>query len=127
VDPDARSLEHDDWRDMVTNWIDIEEDTNMIAAEIDEVLEGLNENNENDEEELEEEEQIDMMVVDPLPKTTKLEALQCIDTLKKYCNEKNARDSVHVAMRVMEKELMGMRLQNSNTQRSMNSYFAKKN
>jgi hypothetical protein len=39
---------------------------------------GLNENNEEDEKkELEEEEQVDMMVVDPLPKATKLEALQC--------------------------------------------------
>jgi hypothetical protein len=42
---------------------------------------GLNENNEEDEKkELDEEEQVDMMVVDPFPKATKLEALQCIDT-----------------------------------------------
>jgi hypothetical protein len=81
-----------------------------------------------EEEVEEEEEQIDTMVVlDPLPKITKVEALQCIDTLKKYCTEKNARDSVHVAMRVMENELMSMRTKNSNTQRSMNSYFAKEN
>jgi hypothetical protein len=37
------------------------------------VVEGLIENNEEEEkEELEEDEQIDMMVVEPLPKTTKL-------------------------------------------------------
>jgi len=75
---------------------------------------------------LEEEEQIDMMVVDPLPKITKLEALQCIDTLKQYCIEKNAGDSVHAGRRLFENELMGMRMQNSNTQRSIDSYFAKK-
>jgi hypothetical protein len=75
---------------------------------------------------LEEEQQIDMMVVDPPPKVTKVEALQCIDTLKRYCNEKNGQGSVHVAMSVMENELMGMRMRNSNTQRSMHSYFAKK-
>jgi hypothetical protein len=125
VDPDAFSLGDDDWRDMATNWIDIEEDEDMIEAEIEEVMEGLDESNK-EEEELEEEEQIDMMEVDPLPKITKLEALQCIDTLKQYCIQKNAGDSVHAARRLFENELMGMRMQNSNTQRSMTSYFAKK-
>jgi hypothetical protein len=50
-----------------------------------------------------------------------LEALQCIDTLKQYCIERNAGDSVHAARRLFENELMGMRMQNSNTQRSMDS------
>jgi hypothetical protein len=128
VDPDAYSLGDDDWRDMATNWIDIEEDRDLIEVEIDEVLEGLDENNmEDEEEELDEEEHMDMMMVDPLPKITKAEALQCVDTLKRYCTEKNGQNSVHVAMRVMENELMGMRMQNSNAQRSMYSYFAKKN
>jgi hypothetical protein len=131
VDPDVKGIDRDELRDMITNWIDIEGDKDVIEEEIDEVLmEGLNENYEDDdkeEEELEEEEQIDMMVVDPLPKITKLEALQMIDNLKLYCTQKNARNSVHVAMHVLENELMGMRMENSNTQRSMNSYFAKKN
>jgi hypothetical protein len=128
VDPDANILGNDDWRDMAINWIDIEEDKDMIEEEIDEVLEGLSENNKDDEEEeLEEEEQIDMMVVDPLPKITKLEILQCIDTMKQYCNEKNAGDRELAAVRLCENELMGLRMKNSNTQRSMNSYFAKKN
>jgi uncharacterized protein YuzB (UPF0349 family) len=72
VDPDTNSLGNDDWRDMAINWINIEEDKDMIEEEIDEVLEGWNENME----ELEEEEQIDIMEMDPLPKITKSEALQ---------------------------------------------------
>jgi hypothetical protein len=114
---------------MAINWIDIEEDKDMIEAEIDEVLEGLNENNkkEDEEEELEEEEQIDMMVVDPRPKITKLQTLQCIDTMHQYCIEKGADESVLAISRMYENALMGLRMKNSNTQRSMNSYFAKKN
>jgi hypothetical protein len=113
---------------MAINWIDIEEDEDMIEAEIDEVMEGLNENMEKEEEEeLEEEEQIDIMEVDPIPKITKLEALRCIDTLKQYCTEKNAGDSVHVHVRVLENDLMLLRMKGSNIQRSVNSYFAKKN
>ena len=77
MDPDTNSLGNDDWRDMAINWINIEEDKDMIEEEIDEVLEGWNENmEEEEEEELEEEEQIDIMEMDPLPKITKSEALQ---------------------------------------------------
>jgi hypothetical protein len=72
VDPDTNSLGNDDWRDIAINWINIEEDKDMIEEEIDKVLEGWNENME----ELEEEEQIDIMEMDPLPKITKSEALQ---------------------------------------------------
>jgi hypothetical protein len=50
-----------------------------------------------------------------------------MDTLKKYASEKNAGDNVHEAHRAFENALMGMRMQNSNTQPSMNSDFAKKN
>jgi hypothetical protein len=50
VDPDTNSLGNDDWRDMTINWINIEEDKDMIEEEIDEVLEGWNENMEEEEE-----------------------------------------------------------------------------
>jgi hypothetical protein len=50
-----------------------------------------------------------------------------IDTLKQYCTEKNAGDSVHVLVRVLENDLMLLTMNGSTIQRSMNSYFAKKN
>jgi hypothetical protein len=100
----------------------------VIEAEIEEVLEGLSENNEEDEKEegLEEEKQIDMMVEDPLPKNTKLARSP---SMYRYFEKVLKRMPGRVCMWqfMLENELMGLRMQNSNTQRSMNSYFAKKN
>ena len=108
------------WIDMATNWIDIEEDPDIIEDEIEEVIdelevtidlnENLTDNNES-------------MYNDTVSqKVTKRVALDCIDKLKDYCEQnKMNKDSVN-KIQSFEKDLMKMRFERSNVQKSIMSY-----
>ena len=118
-DPDAIYMPPTSWIDMATNWIDIEEDPDIIEDEIEEVIdelevidlnENLTDNNES-------------MNNDTVSqKVTKRVALDCIDKLKDYCEQnKMNKDSVN-KIQSFEKDLMKMRFERSNVQKSIMSY-----
>ena len=128
TDPDARSLDDDDWRDMIETWIDIEEDPDILDAEIDEVMEEMDENGtgviddeEADDEgqEQEQHQQGDVEMVGapaPLVPTTTKEALAAIDVLKKYCDEKDASPDVTGMVNKVEQALIAMRSRKASIQ-----------
>ena len=99
------------------------QDVDVMNKEIDEILESLDNGTEkNDCETVNDEgkDKDDAIDVD-VPKTTKIEALQAIDILKKYCTEKNAPANVNLSLRELEDGLMDMRLHSATIQRSLSS------
>ena len=89
-DPDAINIQHTSWIDMTTNWIDIEDDPDLIEDEIDEALEELDkiQIEESDDDNLEDDDETVTDNETASRTVSKTEALECIDKLKKYCEQK---------------------------------------
>lgn len=126
TDPDAYTLSAANWNDMATNWIDIEDDEDIMNEEIDEVLENLEraEQEQVDENDDDKDEEDDEETEDDEPvKVRKTEALKAIDLLKRYCREQEMGPDLHGQIQRVENQMMNHRFEKSTAQRSLISYF----
>ena len=118
---EAQNISKENWEGMVENWIEIEEDGDLIDEEISEVLENIDNGKTADDSDEEEDEEDDPMSEDEAEPTTKLECMEAIDVLRKYCKDNGAEREVSI-LRKLESSFVRMRSNRATVQKPITQY-----
>ena len=126
-DTDAIYLEDSSCAEMASNWIDIEDDIDILEEEVEETLEKLDSTDDagvdgSEDEDMDMDEEVDME--EPAAVISKAEALNTIDLLKAYGKQDEAPESTMKYLHRCERVMMKRRMERATVHRSMKSYFA---
>lgn len=122
---EAQNLSNEQWQEMVENWIEIEDDEDIIDKEIDEVIKGIDNGNLTTDDSDDEEEEEPMEVDEEADPTTKTDCMKAVDIVRKYCQENGAEDELAL-LRKLESSLIRTRRNKATVQKPLTQYFNKK-
>ena len=112
--PDAIDIEYSTWAEMASNWIDIEDEIEILEEEFEEALKKLNSTDDagvdvSDDKDMDMDEDVDME--EPAAVISKAEALNTIDLLKAYGKQDEAPESTMKYLHRFERDTMESRME----------------
>ena len=112
---------------MASNWIDIEDEIEILEEDVEEALKKLNYTDDagvdvSDDEDMDIDE--DMVMEEPAAVISKVEVLNAIDLLKAYGKKVEAHESTMKYLHRFERDTMEIRMERDTLQRSIKSYFS---
>ena len=118
---DSNTLQKEEWKEMVENWVMIEDDLDIQNEEVNEVLDSMDKKEVVEDDEGNESDASSTLEVP----TTKADALKALDIALKYAREIDATDAIRYLHKA-EHDLMQKRREKENIQRPMTFYFQAK-
>ena len=121
-DNDTKNLKESEWEEMVRNWIDIEEDPDVIGEEIEEAMDDMVDepedplaDNEDDEAEWAPPEEVDTV--------SDSAATEALILLNNYCLQQEVETEISSMVASLERKIRGMRLGQRKNSPSLLQFF----